>query len=335
MKISERFARLDDAKNWHQQPEQNRDIPPAQPALRPLAVITAVGVCAISLIISLSFFVSSGRTNSRAVPTTQAVTWRPIPAREGSIQLTSFGSAPPTCRVSHLHVHSNGGGGAGGTFYLPVTVVNAGTSGCTVSDKNFAFQWTAGRSVVSGARSRILLFGGSQLYRLAFPATCTKPGSVQRAQRVHATLAGATITDGTLTLPSIVASCSTATATAVVAPDAQDANTSPYAGLRVSLAVPAQITAGSTLSYTVTLTNSGPSPFVFATCPTYSEMLGSATGQISQAAYTLNCSEGGPIGVGGSRTYAMQIQVPTGQGLAKIAWLMDNGPSQDGTTTIQ
>lgn len=335
MKISERFARLNDAENWHQQPKRDRDIPRAQPALRPLAVITAAGVCAISLVTGLSFLVWSGHTKGTDTATPRAVGWRAIPAGEGSIRLTSSHSAPPACQASHLRVHSNGGGGAGGTFYLPVSVVNAGTSDCTVSDKNIALRWAAGRSTVSQGGSRILLFGGSQLYRLAFPTSCTKPGFVQRGQRMHATLSGATITDGTLTLPSVVSSCATATATAVVAPDAQDANTSPYAGLRVSIGVPPQIAAGSLLSYTVTLTNTGPSPFVFATCPTYSEMLGSVTGQISQAAYTLNCSDGGPIGVGGTRTYAMQIRVPTGQGLAKIAWFMDNGPSQDATTTIQ
>ncbi len=335
MKISEQFNRLGDPENWRALPESDRPIPRPRRATGPLLGAAAAGVCAIALAVGI-LATSSGGSTSAAGHNARVVTWRPVPAHQGAIRLAATKSAPTPCRPDQLKVSTGGGGGAGGTFYVPVHVRNSGADGCTLADRKLSLRWAgSGHSVVDTPRNRVLLPGGTQTYRLGFGGHCvTLPKGTVRQVQVPASLNGTDLPVDTAQVPNIVTGCTTATLTAVEPPDAQDSGTGPFSMLRVSLDIPTQASRGSTLTYTMTLTNEGASVFNFSNCPTYTEMAGSATRQISERTYTLNCAGDRSIAPGTSRTYAMQLPLPAGTGLTKIAWIMDNGPSSNGVVTV-
>lgn len=103
----------------------------------------------------------------------------------------------------------------------------------------------------------------------------------------------------------------------------------PQSPASARLDLPASAPPGATMVYYVTLTNTGTSPYP-TTCPSYEEIL-SAGGKIwVDAWYTLNCSSG-PIAPQQSRTYEMQIQIPSAlpeDSDAKISWRIPD-PVQD------
>ena len=335
MKISEQFTRLGDPENWQPIPESDRAIPRPRRAAVPILGAAAAGICVIALAVAITV-ASSGGTKPTPGRELQMVAWRPIPAHQGAIRLTSTTSAPPSCRPGQLQVSTGGGGGAGGTFYVPVHVRNSGADGCTLADRKLTLHWArTGHSVADAPRHRVLLPGRTQTYRLGFGGDCvTLPSETVLHVPLRASLNGSNVPTRAAQVPDTVTGCATATLTAVEAVDAEDSGTGPFSALRVSLDIPTRASRGSTLSYTMTLTNTGTSAFTFNNCPTYTEMAGSATRRISERTYTLNCAGHRSIAPGTSRTYAMQLPLPEGTGLTKLAWIMDNGPSSNGTTTV-
>jgi hypothetical protein len=92
---------------------------------------------------------------------------------------------------------------------------------------------------------------------------------------------------------------------------------------QVALIAPTQMAAGTTVDYTVTLTNISNSPIVFDTCPTYDE----GFTPTALVAYQLNCGALNPVQPGASLTFAMRFTVSpkTAAGPEKFLWAL-RGP---------
>ncbi len=102
--------------------------------------------------------------------------------------------------------------------------------------------------------------------------------------------------------------------------------------LTATLHAPANATAGSTLRFTVTLTNtSGSEPVMFARCPSY--YIGLKVARVDEG-YQLNCEANPDLAPRESRTYQMQLAVPAGAaGSDVLTWNL-NGHAVAGSVPI-
>lgn len=106
------------------------------------------------------------------------------------------------------------------------------------------------------------------------------------------------------------------------------------ATLAATLEAPAALNAGSTLRFTVTLTNTSTSePVTFADCPAYS--VGLKTSRVNQT-YQLNCDVSPDLAPGKSRTYAIELFVPrdSARGDDLLTWDLRGYPAS-GTAPLQ
>jgi hypothetical protein len=85
----------------------------------------------------------------------------------------------------------------------------------------------------------------------------------------------------------------------------------PRSKLRVSIAAPPSVAAGTTLDYVVTLTNPGATAVPLTHCPGYLESLDSVNGLRIKFGYGLNCTAHPTIEPGTSVRYEMRIEVPS------------------------
>jgi hypothetical protein len=92
-----------------------------------------------------------------------------------------------------------------------------------------------------------------------------------------------------------------------------------YPGLTVSIDRPSEAAAGSTMHFTITLTNSTSHPIDLSPCPVYTEGLYGPAGP-SSLSYLLNCDQAASIPASGAVTFAMQMPVPNAPGQAKFGW---------------
>lgn len=91
-----------------------------------------------------------------------------------------------------------------------------------------------------------------------------------------------------------------------------------YPDLSIGMDRPDTVRAGTTMHFTVTLTNNGDHAVRLDPCPVYSESIylkGS-----HQHAYQLNCSRVTLIAAHNVVTFAMQVPVPDERGVAKFGW---------------
>lgn len=109
----------------------------------------------------------------------------------------------------------------------------------------------------------------------------------------------------------------------VPAPPPADPNA--YPGLTVSIDRPDNAPAGSTMHFTVTLTNPTSHAVDLDPCPVYTEAIYPLQGSPSSYSYLLNCDRVQSIAAGQAVTYAMQIPVPDGDGYAKFGWSIPTG----------
>lgn len=95
----------------------------------------------------------------------------------------------------------------------------------------------------------------------------------------------------------------------------------------VAASLPPSAQLGTTMLYSVTLTNSTSQPVSFSTCPSYTEHLSqpisSTTVRTTEETYVLNCPS--IIPANGSLTFAMEMAVPSGwsAGSAKFLWNLE------------
>lgn len=122
------------------------------------------------------------------------------------------------------------------------------------------------------------------------------------------------------------------TVTPIGAPVLSVTDINDYPGLTAAVRLPATVTAGATLHFTVTLTDTGATPVNLDPCPTYDEgVYPVRMGRPSTHIYQLNCDSVHSIAAGQSVTYAMQIDVPLATGIAKFGWSIFNSNAAAGT----
>jgi hypothetical protein len=98
--------------------------------------------------------------------------------------------------------------------------------------------------------------------------------------------------------------------------------------LNGSLSAPAEQVRGSTLHYTVTLTNPTATPIPLSPCPAYTQSI-YAEGKIASSTLRLNCGAvGAQIAPNSAVSFDMQAQVPADlpAGGAKLSWKLEDGP---------
>ena len=107
--------------------------------------------------------------------------------------------------------------------------------------------------------------------------------------------------------------------------------------LHARLRLPAVVRAGTTLSYTVTLSNPTRRTVVLRPCPGYTEGL-YVSGLVVRHSFALDCDSVHAIPAHGQVSYAMQLVVPrkAAAGTAKLGWNLDTptGPSEGGVIRI-
>jgi hypothetical protein len=113
----------------------------------------------------------------------------------------------------------------------------------------------------------------------------------------------------------------------------------PPSPLTATIASPAAVKAGATLSYQLTLANPQATPYSLDPCPSYVEFLGGTGGSVSEY-YYLNCAAAPTIPAHGSVTFAMELAVPASMQpmtLAKLDWQVQGGagPAQAAMVTVQ
>jgi hypothetical protein len=97
----------------------------------------------------------------------------------------------------------------------------------------------------------------------------------------------------------------------------------PASSLTAKLSVPGPASAGGTLTYFVTLSNSTRTTVVLGPCPSYTESIG--VGAPLQQTFLLNCDAVGSIPAGAATTYEMRLAVPASfsKGQTKLSWQLD------------
>lgn len=97
-----------------------------------------------------------------------------------------------------------------------------------------------------------------------------------------------------------------------------------YIATTVGFKVPAQVKAGSTLTYFVTLSNTDTLDYELSPCPDYIEILGRKQ---AVGAYGLNCGPVGHIAPGKSITFEMRLAVPATMpaGPTDVSWSLSDG----------
>jgi len=96
--------------------------------------------------------------------------------------------------------------------------------------------------------------------------------------------------------------------------------------LETRVDAPHSAAIGSTLSYTVTITNGGDVGYELSPCPTYEEYVYVSDGPTAKSTRRdeyLNCDTVTEIPAGGSVTYAMVIDVPAEAGTGKLGWILN------------
>jgi len=234
------------------------------------------------------------------------------------------------CTADQIRVKDTRGGAAAGNIGLDVTLVNASSSPCSLS--GYPSSFIGVRS--SGAHETIKVGHGTMMDDNEWPANLEHGGTadftigtsdacdaLNRPTPQSDPFAGAIVGlpgGGTFTVKAgFDAGCGVGVgAFGIPAEEALDPSS--YPGLSVALHAPASAAAGTTLHFTVTLTNNGNSTLRLDPCPAYDEALIRTSYQ--PLVYLLNCDTVHEIAPGASVTYAMQIPVPDEKGGVKFSW---------------
>lgn len=114
--------------------------------------------------------------------------------------------------------------------------------------------------------------------------------------------------------------------------DAVPATDTPLSALTAKITAPSTAKAGTTLTYSVTLSNTTGAAYSLSPCPAYTEFVGtgSTTWVATVLNYELNCDATPAIPARGSVTFQMRLALPADQpaGSGKFGWDLqgDSGP---------
>ena len=273
------------------------------------------------------------QTAQRVIP------WTDAPARPPAATPTPTPPPPSYSACSAGQVRASAGrvGAATGNVAVGILLTNVGTTPCSLSGYPTSLD-----GVFPGGALQVLhpMHGTMFDAASAWPANL-HPGAVARLTLGTSDVCyGATpptpYTAAIIGLPGGGRVTAPVTFSAVCGVDVStfgepapsQAATGSYPGLTAATSLTAAggatpVAAGTTLQYSVTLTNNSANTITFRSCPVYEESIYSG-GSPSVAYYRLNCAPARTIPSGGQVTYAMQIQVPAATGVAKFGWNIPN-----------
>lgn len=242
-------------------------------------------------------------------------------------------SAKP-CLPGNLQVVGSHWAAAAGTEGVVVTIVNRSTVSCSIHQyaRSVGVEPNVGSPVASStnANNAILTLSPQESVRIGIAGSLACSGQDGRGavQARDVTISGSetgnlTVTADQFTFTPACGISTTGYSTTVVAP------TSPPAiVIRVELPV-GPIRPGTSFTYFVTLTNNTTQTWVTqSTCPTYTERLFEESATVVNKSYTLNC-KAGPLTVGSTATYAIQMTIPSSAVANPIAKMTFEFPSFD------
>jgi hypothetical protein len=251
-------------------------------------------------------------------------------------------AAYPPCRARQLAGRPGRGGPAAGTVYQEVALINRSDRPCTLS---------GGPTAVTGVRAtggtttltKVALGDG---FNLAGPGPANlRPGhsgwvTLSYGDGCPALTAGGKADYRTLFIAvdhgrvkvefpaALNLICGLEASRFGAPPPPPPGSRSPLNALTATVATPATLSAGATVSYTVTLHNHSRTLVRLTPCPSYTEYLGVFTGPGRhlhlERHYYLNCAAIRQIAAHGSVTFAMRIPVPAQAGQAKLDWQLQD-----------
>lgn len=265
------------------------------------------------------------------------------------------GYQPEDCTVDALTAYLGPWGGAAGTSYAPLAVLNRGGIDCLLpSSPAFELRDSAGRMLVASATAStpaiLLPPGWAAIGNIGYADWCAPPPATPlQADLVVGSARLAIGARSEIPVPPCMADPATPPPTLFYAaplmipgspspPESDPLDTLP---VKVTLAALPATAPGATLDYTVTLTNLSAldKPLnLAAPCPTYVTRLTlPGSGRSTVAHLRLNCDAAGVLEPNVPANFAMRLPIPADAppGTATLVWqLGDRGPAAKGTFTI-
>lgn len=253
-----------------------------------------------------------------------AVAWVDVPASEPSA------SSLEPCAVSRLKLGDSSGGGAMGTWIVPIRIENAGAA-CDLDLKAVNVEaevqgkWKSEVGDTTSDSSADVPGNGELVIQATFDASCDALGDTAEPVPTRVTFGGQVFELNDANLPSNVEACGALGLVVVPAEDSQDLGTGDFSALRVTVVPPPDYASVTSLNYSVDIQNVSDKSFEFARpCPSYTESFFVGESKFSKT-YSLNCN-GVQIKAGGSVKFNMEIESPEGRA-TQLLWALDGGPS--------
>ncbi len=308
-----------------------------------------------SIVITASPTSPAATSPAPAVPAATLVPWVDAPATVPATTTTTTTTlaANAACTPRELRPGVALSGAAGGSLYVRVPLANAGPGACRLpASPSISAVDASGRRVTLYEATRnapgapsALAAGGRTYLAIATSDSCGAGGTAVPG-RPYRDLE-AVLPTGTLPLPvppvDVCAGLSAwfdasfgAGATPPPAvPGSVGSLSVAIPGLLPAGGAPVTVKAGSTLHYTVMLSNPTAAAVVLDPCPVYQEGIYPAAGQPAQETFSLNCSALTAIPARGQVGYEMVIETPAGAGVAKLWWrIAPDGPVTATTVSL-
>ncbi|HXI45509.1 MAG TPA: DUF4232 domain-containing protein [Candidatus Acidoferrales bacterium] len=258
----------------------------------------------------------------------------------------SNGGTPQACRVGDLAAFSGGWGGAAGTSYAPLVVLNAGAGDCLfpatpeieLFDADGHHLLSSGPAGGGDGGSLTIPAGATASTDLGFSDWCLSTPRLPLTIELlvgTAVLAVAQPADplARIGVPPCMAAPATPAAvlflneafsvrSASAVPPADPGDALP---MRVAIGGLHTVAPGSVLIYRVTLTNTTlfEKPLnLSASCPTYRQTLTFSDGSSATSRFLLNCGPAGVVAPGAGVVFEMQLTIPSSAptGPATLFW---------------
>ncbi|MFL6673259.1 MAG: DUF4232 domain-containing protein [Massilia sp.] len=273
------------------------------------------------------------------------VPWLNQPAAEKAGAIQAAAPSARACASSDLRIAAGAAGAYRGQATQEIRLTNIGADACHLAGfpsvqllaANEAPQ-TVGASEAAPqlANERLELAPGDEVVMLlGTPGVCEAANQPQRkiSNRLQLALPGGgmKVLDGV----HIDTLCGRATVVSLQAVQSEAAvnarsvkRGATLSQLTGTLSAPDEATRGSTLRYTVTLSNPTANPISLASCPAYTQSL-YVDGKAADSTMRLNCgAAGAQIAANSSVSFEMQAQVPAElpAGTLKLSWKLQDGP---------
>lgn len=310
--------------------------------VRLLAATSAVCVLVAGIAVATALTPGGHSSSAPAVSgSSDLVPWVDRPASPPPFPATPTPPPPayPACAAGQLQARITGGGAAAGNDIEEISLTNISAANCTLSgyaqhavgvrEDGTRQTLPTGPAITTMFDSRYawpanLRPGQSAGVGIATTSTCGLPKETN-FQALELTLAGG----GTLHIAGDFAYYCTVAITGMGAPTPSAPDPQAYPGVIASSTMPAVVTAGETVTYVVTLTNTTSRDVALGPCPVYTESIYSpAVASPSVHSYYLNCDTVRSIPAHGRVRYQMKIQAPDApsQG-GKFGWDIPNSQS--------